>query len=235
MKIEGAVVFVTGANRGLGLEFARQAPARGASKVYAGARDPSTVTLPGVIPVRLDVTKPDEVAAAAARCRDVTLFVNNAGIARVGAFTGDDPVPQLREQLETNLFGMLNTSRAFAGILGANGGGALLNVLSVVSWIGTELLGTYAVTKAAAWSLTNTLRLELKAQGTQVVGFHAGFIDTDLTQGFDAPKARPEDVVRASYEALEAGAEEVTADEVSAQVKQGLSHGVYLKDLMRGE
>ncbi|PXW24708.1 SDR family oxidoreductase [Paraburkholderia caballeronis] len=231
MKIEGAVVFVTGANRGLGLEFARQALARGASKVYAGARDPSTVKLPGVIPVKLDVTQADEVAAAAAQCKDVTLLINNAGIARIGAFTEGDPVPQLREQLETNLFGIVNTSRAFAGILGANGGGALLNVLSVVSWISTPLLGTYGVTKAAAWSLTNTLRIELKAQGTQVVGFHAGFIDTDLTQGLDVPKARPEDVVRASYDAIEAGAEEVAADEASRQVKQGLSHGVYLTDV----
>ncbi|TDV35877.1 short-subunit dehydrogenase [Paraburkholderia caballeronis] len=231
MKIEGAVVFVTGANRGLGLEFARQALARGASKVYAGARDPSTVKLPGVIPVKLDVTQADEVAAAAAQCKDVTLLINNAGIARIGAFTEGDPVPQLREQLETNLFGIVNTSRAFAGILGANGGGALLNVLSVVSWISTPLLGTYGVTKAAVWSLTNTLRIELKAQGTQVVGFHAGFIDTDLTQGLDVPKARPEDVVRASYDAIEAGAEEVAADEASRQVKQGLSHGVYLTDV----
>ena len=231
MKIEGAVVFVTGANRGLGLGFARQALARGASKVYAGARDPSTVKLPGVIPVKLDVTQADEVAAAAAQCKDVTLLINNAGIARIGAFTEGDPVPQLREQLETNLFGIVNTSRAFAGILGANGGGALLNVLSVVSWISTPLLGTYGVTKAAAWSLTNTLRIELKAQGTQVVGFHAGFIDTDLTQGLDVPKARPEDVVRASYDAIEAGAEEVAADEASRQVKQGLSHGVYLTDV----
>jgi NAD(P)-dependent dehydrogenase (short-subunit alcohol dehydrogenase family) len=232
MKIEGAVVFVTGANRGLGLEFARQALARGASKVYAGARDPSTVTLPGVIPIKLNVTKPEEVAAAAAQCQEVTLLINNAGIARIGAFLGEDPVAQLREQLETNLFGILNMSRAFSGILGANGGGALLNILSILSWVSTPTLGTYSVTKSAAWALTNTLRIELKAQHTQVVGFHAGLIDTDLARGFDAPKARPEDVVRASYEAIEAGLEEVAADEGSRLVKQGLSHGVYLQDVM---
>lgn len=234
MKIQGAVVFVTGANRGLGLEFARQALARGASKVYAGARDPSSVKLPGVVPVKLDVTRPEEVAAAAALASDVTLFINNAGIARLGGFTTDDPVAALREQLETNLFGMVNTSRAFAGILGKNGGGALLNVLSIVSWISTPLLGTYGVTKAAAWSLTNTLRTELRAQGTQVVGFHAGFIDTDLTNGLEVPKARPEDVVRASYDAIEAGEEEVAADEGSRQVRQYLSHGVYLKEATAG-
>jgi short-subunit dehydrogenase len=187
-----------------------------------------------VIPVKLDVTKPEEVAAAAALAGDVTLFINNAGIARLGGFTADDPAAALREQLETNLFGLVNTSRAFAGVLGKNGGGVLLNVLSIVSWISTPLLGTYGVTKAAAWSLTNTLRTELRAQGTQVVGLHVGFIDTDLTNGLEVPKARPEDVVRASYDAIEAGEEEVTADEGSRKVKQYLSHGVYLKEATAG-
>lgn len=235
MKIEGSVVLVTGANRGLGLEFARQALARGAAKVYAGARDPSKVTLPGVVPVKLDVTNPADVAAAAELCKDVTLLINNAGIAQIGGITtGDDPESLLRTLIETNLFGMHRMSRAFAGILGANGGGALLNILSLVSWISLPMIGAYGVTKAAAWGLTNSLRHELRAQGTQVVGFHAGFIDTDMTRSLDTPKATPEDVVRQSYDAIEAGQEEVLVDEQTRQVRNGLSQGVYLKDVMAG-
>jgi len=232
MKIQGSVVLITGANRGLGLEFARQALALGAAKVYAGARDPSKVTLPGVIPVRLDVTSLADVAAAAIQCPDVTLVINNAGIGRPGGIVEGDAVALLRDQLETNLFGVLNMSRAFADILGRNGGGAILNILSILSWINTPMLGAYGVTKSAAWALTNSLRAELKAQGTQVVGFHGGFIDTDMIRDFDVPKSSPVDVVRQSYAAIEAGELEVRVDEATRQVKAGLSQGVYLGDAL---
>ena len=133
MKIDNAVALVTGANRGIGLAFTRALLARGARKVYAGARDPSTVTEPGVEPIRLDVTKPDEVAAAAARARDVTLVINNAGIGQLGGFLAPDSEESARRHLETNFFGMLRMSHAFAPVLAANGGGALLNVLSIVA------------------------------------------------------------------------------------------------------
>ena len=234
MKIQGSVVLVTGANRGLGFEFAKQALALGASKVYAAARDPSKVTLPGVIPVKLDVTNAADVAALAVQCPDVTLLVNNAGIGRPGGFLDADAATLLRDQLETNLFGVLNTSNAFAPALARNGGGAILNVLSVLSWINAPVLAAYSVTKAAAWSLTNGLRNELAAQGTQVVGLHAGFIDTDLVRSFEAPKTAPQDVVRQAYAALEAGELEVSVDEGSRQVKAGLSHGVYLGNPLAG-
>jgi NAD(P)-dependent dehydrogenase (short-subunit alcohol dehydrogenase family) len=234
MKIKDSVVLVTGANRGLGLEFAKQALARGARKVYAAARDPSKVKLPGVIPIKLDVTNSGEVAAAAKQCGDVTLLINNAGIGSVGGVATGEPGPMLREQLETNLFGMLNMSHAFAGTLGKNGGGGLLNILSILSFVNSPLLGVYGVTKAAAWALTNSLRIELRAQGTQVLGFHAGFIDTDLIRGFDVQKSRPEDVVREAYEAIEAGAQEVLADAPTRQVKDALSKGVYLTDVLAG-
>ncbi|WP_175823581.1 SDR family oxidoreductase [Burkholderia sp. BCC0419] len=226
MKIEGAVVFVTGANRGLGLEFAKQALARGARKVYAAARDPASVTLPGVVPVKLDVTDPAAVAAA----RDVTLLINNAGIARLGSLTDDGAVDALRAHLETNVFGMLAMSRAFAGTLAAHGGGAILNILSVASWVNRPILSGYGVSKSAAWALTNGLRHSLREQRTQVVGLHAGFIDTDLTAGLDVPKATPADVVRQAYDAIEAGAEEVSTDEFTRQVKATLSSGVYLEE-----
>jgi NAD(P)-dependent dehydrogenase (short-subunit alcohol dehydrogenase family) len=234
MKIKGSVVLVTGANRGLGLEFAKQALARGAAKVYATARDPSKIALAGVTPVKLDVTNPAEVAAVAAQCKDVTLLINNAGIARLGGILGGDLAPLLREQLETNVFGMLHVSRAFAAILGNNGGGAILNINSVLSWVNTPAIAGYGITKAAAWGLTNSLRHELRTQGTQVVSFHAGFIDTDMTRGLEIPKARPEDVVKQSFDAIEAGQEEVMVDEPSRQVKGALSQGVYLKDVLAG-
>ena len=230
MQLHNATVFITGANRGLGLAFAREALARGARKVYAGARDPSSVTLPGVEAIQLDVTRPDEVAAAVQRCGDVTLLVNNAGIAVVGAFLAEDSVASARHQLETNFFGPLRLSQAFAPVLATNGGGAILNVLSVASWINSPLLAVYGATKSAAWALTNGLRQELRAQHTQVLGMHVGFVDTDLTRGFEAPKSDPDVVVRRTFDALEAGAEEVLADEITQQVKRGLSAepGVYL-------
>jgi NAD(P)-dependent dehydrogenase (short-subunit alcohol dehydrogenase family) len=174
------------------------------------------------------------VAAVAAQFKDVTLLINNAGIARLGGILGGDLAPLLREQLETNVFGMLHVSRAFAGILGKNGGGAILNINSVLSWVNTPAIGGYGISKAAAWGLTNSLRHELRAQGTQVVSFHAGFIDTDMTRGLEIPKARPEDVVKQSFDAIEAGQEEVMVDEPSRQVKGALSQGVYLKDVLAG-
>ncbi|RQS68406.1 short chain dehydrogenase [Burkholderia sp. Bp8963] len=230
MKIEGAVVFVTGANRGLGLQFAKEALARGAKKVYAGARDPASVTLPGVVPVKLDVTDPAGVAAAADACRDVTLLINNAGIARAGSLVDVDGVVALREHFETNVFGVLAMARAFADTLRNHGGGAMLNVLSVASWINRPFLSSYGVSKSAAWAVTNGLRHSLREQHTQVIGLHAGFIDTDLARDLDVPKASPADVVRLAYDAIEAGAEEVATDEFSRQVKQGLSEGVYLQE-----
>jgi NAD(P)-dependent dehydrogenase (short-subunit alcohol dehydrogenase family) len=230
MKLDNAVVFITGANRGLGLAFAKAALARGARKVYAAARDPSSIRLPGVVPVKLDVTNPDDVARVAAQCPDVTLLVNNAGIANTGGFLAPNGLASARAHLETNFFGPLLLSQAFAGVLAANGGGGIVNVLSVVSWINSPLLGVYSASKTAAWGLTNGLRNELRAQKTQVLGLHVGFIDTDMTKGFDAPKTPPDVVVARTLDALEAGADEVRADEFTEQVKQGLSAepGVYL-------
>jgi len=234
MKLQNATVFITGANRGLGLAFARAALAAGARKVYAAARDPASITLPGVVPVALDVNNPSQVAAAAADCRDVTLVINNAGIATVGGLLEAGSIEATQRMMETNVYGTLRVSQAFAPVLAQNGGGALLNVLSVSSWISAPVLAGYAVTKAAAWSVTNGLRNELRAQGTQVLGMHVGFIDTDLTRGFDAPKLAPEFVVERAYAALEAGASEVAIDEWTQGIKRGLSNepGIYI-DLAR--
>jgi NAD(P)-dependent dehydrogenase (short-subunit alcohol dehydrogenase family) len=223
MKIENAVVLVTGANRGIGLAFVRELMARGARKVYAGTRDLEAVLPPGVHPVRLDVTKPDDVAAAAALASDVTLVINNAGIAQPGSFFAPDSEDVARRIFETNFFAVLRMSKAFAPILKANGGGALLNVLSVASWVNGGELAAYSASKSAAWSLTNGLRNELAAQKTQVLALHMGYVDTDLTRGFDVPKSSPEEIVKRALDGLEAGLDEVLADERTEQVKQGMT------------
>ncbi len=230
MKIENATVVITGANRGIGLAFANAFLERGARKVYAGARDPSQVSLPGVTPLRLDVNSAADIEAAARLANDVTIVVNNAGIAKFGSFLADDAEALLRNHLETNLLGVLRVSRAFAPILARNGGGALLNVASVASWISSPLLASYAVSKSALWSLSNGLRNDLREQGTQVLTLHMGFVDTDLTQGIEMPKTKPETIVERALTALEAGAHEVLADEMTLQVKGGLSaeQAVYL-------
>jgi NAD(P)-dependent dehydrogenase (short-subunit alcohol dehydrogenase family) len=235
MKLDNAVVFVTGANRGLGAEFARQALARGARKVYAAARDPASVTQPGVVPVRLDVTDPAQVKAAVEAAGDVTLVINNAGIASFGNLLEEDSIGAMQRMMDTNVYGLLRVSQAFAPVLAANRGGALLNILSVASWISSPGLASYAATKSAAWSVNNGLRIALKEQGTQVLGLHVGFIDTDMTQGIDLPKLAPADVVARAYEALEAGDKEVLIDELSKNVKRGLSQepGIYLDVVQR--
>lgn len=223
MKIENAVALVTGANRGIGLEFARALLARGARKVYVGARDPASVTQPGVQALRLDVTRPEDVAAAADLAKDVTLLINNAGIAQPGGFLAEDSEAVARRIFDTNFFAMLRVSKAFAPILGANGGGAMLNVLSVASWANGGELAAYSASKSAAWSLTNALRYELKPQKTQVVGLHMAFVDTDLTRGLDAPKSTPQVIVKRALDGLEANLDEVLADDLTVQVKQGLT------------
>jgi NAD(P)-dependent dehydrogenase (short-subunit alcohol dehydrogenase family) len=223
MKIENAVALVTGANRGIGLAFTRELLARGARKVYAGARAPVAVMQSRVQSLRLDVTKSDDVAAAAALASDVTLVINNAGIAQPGGFLASDSEDVARRIFETNFFAMLRMSKAFAAILKANGGGALLNVLSVASWVSAGGLAAYSASKSAAWSLTNALRSELTPQKTQVLALHMAYVDTDLTRGFDVPKSSPEEIVKRALDGLESGLDEVLADELTLQVKRGMT------------
>jgi len=234
MKIKGSTAFVTGANRGLGLAYAKALLAAGASKVYAGARDPAAVPLlKGLVPVMLDVNDADDIAAAAARCTDVNLLINNAGVIGGEPLLGARGEDALREVLDTNLHGVLATSRAFAPVLRANGGGVLVNMLSALSWASLPVSSAYSVSKAAAWALTNGLRNELRGQGTLVVGVHAGFIDTDMVKDVDGPKSRPEDIAQAVLAGIEAGAPEVLADDTARYVKAGFSASpsLYLGDV----
>ncbi|TAJ51361.1 MAG: SDR family oxidoreductase [Nevskiaceae bacterium] len=222
MQIRNAAAFVTGANRGLGRAFARALLARGARKVYAAARDPATIDEAGVVPVRLDVTDAAQVTAAAAACGDVSLLINNAGIFEPGPLLAEDGEAQLQRQLAVNLFGPLRITRGFAPVLAANGGGAVINVLSALSWIALPGTGSYGASKSAAWGLGNALRQELRAQGSQLLALHPAYIDTGMTAGVSAPKSSPEAVVARALDGLEQNLDEVLADAVTEQVKAGL-------------
>lgn len=222
MQIEGATALVTGANRGIGRAIASELRARGA-KVYAGVRDPSVELDDGFIPVEIDVTDPAQVAAAAERLSDVSIVVNNAGVSTYTSPLDGDSLDDARREIEVNYFGPLSVSRAFAPVLKANGGGALVNVLSALAWVSYPQIGNYSASKSAAWSLTNALRVMLREQGTLVAGVHVGWVDTDLAAAIDDPKVQPEQVARAVAEGIEAGTEEILVDDTSRQVKSALS------------
>ncbi|MGQ4387494.1 SDR family oxidoreductase [Streptomyces sp. SAS_270] len=221
MKIEGSVALVTGANRGIGKAFADELLARGATKVYAAVRDVATITDPRLTPVALDVTDPAAVAAAAAEFTDVTIVVNNAGIASINPALSAS-LDVARSELEVNYFGLISMTQAFAPVVAANGGGAFVNMLSVASWAAYPVTATYGGSKAAAWSYTNAARQQLKTQGTEVVAVHVGPVDTDMQAGFDVPKTPPADVARSALDALEAGRPEAIVDEMSRNVKSTL-------------
>ena len=222
VQIRGSVALVTGANRGLGQAFARELVSRGAAKVYGAARDPAAVSEPGVQPVALDITDPGQVARAAERCADVSLLVNNAGVLKFSTFINAPDLDAARLEMETNYFGTMRMCRAFAPVLAAQGGGAIVNMLSVTSFYTNPLDASYGASKAAELSLTNGIRLELHHQGTLVVAVHASFIDTDMAALANVPKISPESVARQAFDAVEAGQVEVLADERSRFVKASL-------------
>ena len=201
MKIEGSVALVTGANRGLGAELSSQLLGRGATKVYGAVRDPHGLRDDRIVPVRLDVTDRGSIEAAASAATDVTL----------------------RREIEVNYLGTMAVTRAFAPILAANGGGAVLNVLSVLSWVTLPTTGGYSAAKAASWAATNALRHELHDKGTSVLGLHVGYMDTDMVKEVDAPKVAPGDVAARALDGLEPGEQEVLADDTARNVKAGLA------------
>jgi NAD(P)-dependent dehydrogenase (short-subunit alcohol dehydrogenase family) len=222
-KIEGASALVTGGNRGFGRALVDELLDRGAAKVYATSRSPHSHPDDRVTPLVVDVTDDASVTAAAKRAPDVSIVVNNAGILRKTPLL-EAPLADIRAELETNLFGILRVSRAFAPILAEHDASALVNVLSVLSWIS---FGTgYDASKAAAWSATNSLRVLLQPQGTVVTAVHVGYMDTDMAANVDAPKADPREVARQAADAIEDGEFEVLADEVTRAVKSQLSNDV---------
>ncbi|MFD8338962.1 SDR family oxidoreductase [Streptomyces solisilvae] len=232
MKIEGSIGFVTGASRGLGLAFARELLERGASKVYAGVRNPDGFDEAGVVPVKVDVNDSVSVREAVKKCSDVTLLINNAGIVQtdVEGVLDKSLIERSRAIFETNFYGMIRASQAFAPVITRNGGGAIVNVLSDATWFSRPVLASYSASKSAAWSFTNALRTELRETAIQIVGLHVGFIDTDMTREVDTKKSDPRDVAAAALSGLENNEEEVLADESTRALKQTLStsSGYYL-------
>jgi NAD(P)-dependent dehydrogenase (short-subunit alcohol dehydrogenase family) len=223
MQIAGSVALVTGANRGIGRALAAELVERGAAKVYATARDTAKVDLPGVEVLPLDITDPEQVAAAAEIARDVTLLVNNAGISS-GLSLLNSPEADIRREMEVNLFGTLNVTRAFAPTLVRNGGGAMLNVLSALSWYAFPGSGAYAMSKAAEWGMSNALRLELFEQGTQVTGVFLAMADTEMMADFKhLGLMPPSQVAQLALDGLEAGSMEVVVDPITAHVKASLA------------
>ncbi|MEU8433500.1 SDR family oxidoreductase [Streptomyces sp. NPDC029216] len=222
MELKDAVAVVTGANRGLGRHLAAQLVERGA-KVYAAARRPETVDLPGVIPLRLDVTDAESIRVAAHTASDATLLVNNAGISTGTPLIAGSP-DVVRLEMEVNFFGPLAVTRAFAPVIESNGGGAVLNVLSVLSWLHPADLGAYAAAKAAAWALTGATREELAPRGITVSALHVGYMDTDMAVGVPADqKADPAEVAAQALSDIERGLPEILADETTRHVKRSLA------------
>ncbi|MFB7090330.1 SDR family oxidoreductase [Streptomyces sp. NPDC056296] len=224
MNVSGATALVTGANRGIGRHFAAQLAERGA-KVYATARRPGSIDLPGVEVLQLDITDPASIEAAAAAATDVDLLVNNAGISTGTNLLGSE-LDDIRREMDTHLWGTLNMVRAFAPVLAANAGGAIVNVLSALSWFSYDGSNAYAVAKAAEWSMTNGIRLELAAQNTLVTGVVLGAADTDIMAGadYDGPLTDPAAVARAALDGVEKNLIEVVVDQWSAHVKASLAN-----------
>ncbi|MGW0788598.1 SDR family oxidoreductase [Streptomyces sp. NPDC002911] len=222
MDLKNAVAVVTGANRGLGRHLATQLLQRGA-KVYAAARHPEAVNLPGAVPLRLDVTDEESIREAAHTASDATLLINNAGISTATPLIAGD-LGSVRLELETNFFGPLAVTRAFTPVIEGNGGGAVLNVLSVLSWLHPAELGSYAAAKAAAWALTGASREELAPRGITVSALHVGYMATDMAADVPADqKADPADVATQALDGVEAGLTEILADETTRYVKQSLA------------
>ncbi len=225
MQINGSIALVTGANRGIGRRFVEQLLAEEAQKVYAGTRRPDLLDVddPRVVPLHLDLLDEASIQQAAATASDVTLLVNNAGTA-TGADLLTAPLEDLRTDLETNLFGTLRVIRAFAPLLVSHGEGAVVNVLSVLSWVATAAgSGSYSVAKAAEWNMTNGVRVELAGTGVLVQGVHLGAADTDMMAGRDGPRIDPLQVARASLAGVAAGAIEVLVDDPARFVKAALA------------
>jgi NAD(P)-dependent dehydrogenase (short-subunit alcohol dehydrogenase family) len=222
MTTENVTALVTGANRGLGRKFAADLLARGA-KVYAGARRPETIDLPGVVPIQLDITDPESVRRAAEQASDVNVVVNNAGVSTRATLL-DGPLDDIRLEMETHYFGTLNVIRAFAPVIERNGGGSLLNVLSVLSWLHPASSGAYSAAKAAGWALTDAVREELAPRGIHVAALHVGYMDTDMVSYIPADqKIDPTAVAKQALDGLFAGQPEILADDLSRNVKAQLS------------
>lgn len=221
-SIKGSKVLITGANRGLGKAYAEAFVAAGAAEVFGGARNPDSISVPGVTPVALDITDAADIAHAVEQCGDINILVNNAGLMHTSPAVAAVSESAAREEMEVNYFGTLAMSRAFAPILANHGGGTLVNMVSVAAWYANPFSASYSASKSAQWSLTNSLRTELRSQGTHVVGVYAGFIETDMAADHVGPKIAPSELARLTLEAIESNQAEVLADEKTKTMKASL-------------
>ncbi|MEO5862816.1 MAG: SDR family oxidoreductase [Burkholderiales bacterium] len=228
MQIKGSIALVTGANRGVGRATVKVLMEQGAAKVYATARDASKIAdlaaaYPGKVEaLALDITKPNQVSAAGQRAKDVNLLINNAGVNQMKGFIAADSIDPARAEMEANYFGTLAMCRAFAPVLKTNGGGAIINVVSVAARVTIPILGSYCASKWALFSMTQGVRAELAKQGTFVVSVNPGAIDTDMAKGMDMAKLDPADVARQSLQAVEDGVEDIYVGEMAKGTMQSL-------------
>ena len=228
MQIKGSIALVTGTNRGVGRTTVKVLMEQGAAKVYATARDASKIAdlaaaYPGKVEaLALDITKPDQVSAVAARAKDVNLLINNAGVNKMKGFIAADSIDHARAEMDANYFGTLAMCRTFAPVLKANGGGAIINVISIVGRVTIPMLGSYCASKWALFSLTQGVRAELAKQGTLVVSVNPGAIDTDMAKGMDMAKLEPADVARQSLKAVEDGVEDIYVGDMAQGTIQGV-------------
>ncbi|WP_350280368.1 SDR family oxidoreductase [Kribbella sp. HUAS MG21] len=214
--LEGAVVLVTGGQRGIGRAIVDDLLTRGAAKVYATARTPRPSSDPRVVPLPLEVTDQASIDALAAAAPDVTVLINNAGASSPNSYL-DAPIEDVRAVFDANFFGPLQVTKAFVPIIERNGGGHILNAHSALSWVARH--GAYSATKAAFWLQTNAIRLELLDRGIGVTGLHMGYVDTDMVSAVPGPKSRPEDIAKQALDGIESGAYEVLADETARGAK----------------
>jgi len=227
MNIKDSVVFITGANRGLGLSIAKEAVKRGAKKVYAGMRNTEGFQVDGLTPIQIDVSNHQSVQQAAELCSDTTILVNNAGIALINQNPLDEDIALVTEKiLATNLYGIISTTQLFSPALVKNKHSAIVNILSDVSWAPSTALAAYAISKAGAWSYTNSTRKWLSPSNVQVIGLHVGYIDTDLTRGLDVPKIAPQTVAEQLFDGVENNAFEVLVGEATQVLKQDLTAAI---------
>lgn len=229
MDIQGCVAIVTGGNRGIGEGFVHVLIEEGAAKVYAGARDPASAQhlvdrYPDrVVAIAVDVTKPETITAAAAACPDVSVVINNAGAFHNKLLIGSDDIAAARDEMEVNYFGPLQMARAFAPILKANGGGAILNVLSVGGIVAVPNMGGYSPSKFAMRAAGNCIRAELAGQGTTVTALIVGSVDTRMASHVKGAKEAPEDIARAAMKGITRGVDEIDTDRFAVESRAALA------------